>query len=225
MSIHWQFLLYFMVLLKFSLNCSIKVSFFFSSGECDQISKVVHRVMGSHGKILLRCWVMGMYFISECTVHMYQLRLREISLRLLLQHCFTDLDNVSASWFRITLFIITENSLSERSLLLYRLAHDWDSWCYWTPRLGRKGPIKQGPSVRRSFCLFVSFLRTGSLIFPETQHGVRGPYLVMCKIAGFFGKNPHRAKLTENDKKCPKNMVFGLFRKTTLSVLSGICVK
>ena len=32
----------------------------------------------------------------------------------------------------------------------------------------------------------------------------------MCARAGFFGKNPHRAKLTKNRQKRPKNMVFGL---------------
>ena len=47
----------------------------------------------------------------------------------------------------------------------------------------------------------------------------------MCDRAGFFGKNPHRAKMTENCQKWTKNMVFGLFRKITSLVLSGICVK
>ena len=31
--------------------------------------------------------------------------------------------------------------------------------------------------------------------------------------------------MTENGQKWPKNMVFGLFRKITSLVLSGICVK
>ena len=92
---------------------------------------------------------------------------------------------------------------------------------FWTPGLGRKGRIKQGPSFRLS----VSFLRIGSLVFSEIQHGVRRPYLVMCDGARFFGKNPHWAKMTENGQKWPKNMVFGLFRKITSLVLSGICVK
>ena len=42
---------------------------------------------------------------------------------------------------------------------------------------------------------------------------------------GFFGKNPHLAKMTENCQKWSKNMVFGLFRKITLLVLSKISVK
>ena len=47
----------------------------------------------------------------------------------------------------------------------------------------------------------------------------------MCDRAGFFGKNPHWAKMTKNGQKWPKNMVFGLFRKITSLVLSGIYVK
>ena len=43
--------------------------------------------------------------------------------------------------------------------------------------------------------------------------------------AGFFGKNPHWAKMTKNDQKWTKNMVFGLFKKIMLLFLSGICVK
>ena len=46
----------------------------------------------------------------------------------------------------------------------------------------------------------------------------------MCDRAGFFGKNPHWAKMTKNGQKWPKNMVFGLFKKITSLVLSGICV-
>ena len=100
---------------------------------------------------------------------------------------------------------------------------------YWTPALGRKGPMKQGLSVRTSILLFfhlsVSFLRIGSLVFSETQHGVRGPYIVVCDRAGFFGKNLHPTKKTKNGQKWPQNMVFGLFKKITSLVLSGICVK
>ena len=47
----------------------------------------------------------------------------------------------------------------------------------------------------------------------------------MCDRAGFFGKNPHWAKMTKNGQKWPKNMVFGLFKKIMSLVLSGICVK
>ena len=31
--------------------------------------------------------------------------------------------------------------------------------------------------------------------------------------------------MTKNGQKCPKNMVFGLFKKIMSLVLSGICVK
>ena len=47
----------------------------------------------------------------------------------------------------------------------------------------------------------------------------------MCDRAGFFGKNPHRAKMTQNGQKWTKNMVPGLFKKITPLVSSGICVK
>ena len=44
----------------------------------------------------------------------------------------------------------------------------------------------------------------------------------MCDRAGFFGKNPHWAKMVKNG---PKNRIFGLFKKITSLVLSGIYVK
>ena len=47
----------------------------------------------------------------------------------------------------------------------------------------------------------------------------------MCDRAGFFGKNPHWAKMTKNGRKRSKNKVFGLFKKNLSLVLSGICVK
>ena len=65
----------------------------------------------------------------------------------------------------------------------------------------------------------------GSLAFSETWHGVRGPYIVVCDRAGFFGKNPHQPKMTKNGQKLPQNMVFGHFKKIKSLVLSGICVK
>ena len=43
--------------------------------------------------------------------------------------------------------------------------------------------------------------------------------------AKFLGKNPHQAKMTKNGQKWLKDMVFGLFKKITALVLSGICVK
>ena len=47
----------------------------------------------------------------------------------------------------------------------------------------------------------------------------------MCHRAGFFGKIAHRAKMTKNGKKGPKNRVLGLLQKIMTLVLSGICVK
>ena len=51
------------------------------------------------------------------------------------------------------------------------------------------------------------------------------PYIITCNRAGFFGKNPHWAKMTKNGQKWPKNRVFGLFKKIMSLVLSGICLK
>ena len=106
-------------------------------------------------------------------------------------------------------------------------------YTFWTPGFWRKGPIKSGPSVRPSiirsfrpsFRLSVSLLRIGSLVFSETWHGVREPYILLCDRAGFFWKNPDRAKMTKNAQKWPKNRVFELFKKIMVLVLSGICVK
>ena len=88
------------------------------------------------------------------------------------------------------------------------------------PQLQLKGSYKTG-SIHLSVLLSVSFLRIGSLVFSGTWHGVRGSYLVMCGRAGFFAKNPHRAKMVENG---PKRW-FSLFKKIMSLVLSGICVK
>ena len=55
----------------------------------------------------------------------------------------------------------------------------------------------------------------GSLAFSETWHGVRGPYIVVCDRAEFFGKNPYWAKTTKTGQKWPKNVVSGIFKKIT----------
>ena len=63
----------------------------------------------------------------------------------------------------------------------------------WTPGRGRKGPMNSGLSVLLSFCPSVlpsrSFLGIGSLVFLETQHGLRGPCGVVHDRAWIFGKN------------------------------------
>ena len=52
-------------------------------------------------------------------------------------------------------------------------------------------------------------------------HGVKGPYIVACGSRIFWKKSPSG----KNGQKWPKNMVFGLFKKTMSLVLSEICVK
>ena len=47
----------------------------------------------------------------------------------------------------------------------------------------------------------------------------------VCVTAEFFGKNPFRAKMTKNGQKCPKNRVFGRYKKIASLVLPGIGVK
>ena len=48
--------------------------------------------------------------------------------------------------------------------------------------------------------------------------------MVVCGRGRFFVKNPHWAKMTKNDQKWCQNRIFGLFKKITSLVLSGICV-
>ena len=68
------------------------------------------------------------------------------------------------------------------------------------PGRGQNGPMKQRSTVRLSFRLSVRFLGIG-LVFSETQHVIRGPYIVVCDRTAFSGKNPHRAKIVKNDTK------------------------
>ena len=93
-----------------------------------------------------------------------------------------------------------------------------------SPRL--KGSYETG-SVRLSFRLSLNFLGIGSLVFSETYHGVRGPYIFVCDRAGYSGKSSHRVKMTKNGQKWPQNDVFGLFKENHVVcvVLPGICVK
>ena len=43
----------------------------------------------------------------------------------------------------------------------------------------------------------------------------------MCDRAGFFRKNPHRAKMTKNGQKWPQDRVFGLLKKIKSLVLEN----
>ena len=53
------------------------------------------------------------------------------------------------------------------------------------PRPWPEGSYETG-SVRQSFHLFLGFLGFGSLLFSETWHGVRGPYIVVSDRARIF---------------------------------------
>ena len=100
---------------------------------------------------------------------------------------------------------------SHQSFAEERLLYSW-------PR--PKESYKIG-SVCTSFRLSVSFLGIGSLAFPETQHNIRGSYIAMCDSWIFWKKSASG----KNGQKWPQKMVSGLFKKLTLLVLSGICMK
>ena len=92
------------------------------------------------------------------------------------------------------------------------------------PRSWLEGSYKVA-SVCPSFCSFffpsVRFLAIGPLVFSETKDNVRGPYIVVCDSRISWKKSPS----DKNGQKCPKNMVFGPFKKIASLVFSGICVK
>ena len=80
------------------------------------------------------------------------------------------------------------------------------------PRPRLEGSYKIG-----SVCQFVflsilppvqKFSRDWLISFFWNLTCVRGQYIVAWDRAGFFGKNPYWAKMTENGQKCPKNMVL-----------------
>ena len=79
------------------------------------------------------------------------------------------------------------------------------------------------PSVRPSFRLSVRFLRIGLLVFTETQHGVRGPYLVMCNSRIFLAKSLSG----KNDRKWSKMTQkhgFGAFQENhVISFVWNLC--
>ena len=120
--------------------------------------------------------------------------------------------------------------VSNKQFLLYLKLPSYVS-CetpFMVPLVGPPGHCAQkGPvgSVLQSIHVTVIFLGIGSLVFSETQRGVRGPYLVICDTDEFLRKKPHRVKITKNDQKWPKNRIFGLFKKIKSLLLSGIGVK
>ena len=138
--------------------------------------------------------------------------------------------------FAIDTFILCWSLFHHNYYLYYCCCYHFQLYYYYyyyqTPGLGQKGPIKQGPSFRPSvhssvhpsFCLSVSFLRIGPLVFSETQHSVRSPYLVMCDRAIFFWENPHRAKMTKNGQKMAQKYGFGTFQENhVFSFVWNLC--
>ena len=53
-------------------------------------------------------------------------------------------------------------------------------------------------SIRPSILPSISFLGIGSLVFSETQYGVRGPCVVVLDRARFFEKNLFGQKMGKN---------------------------
>ena len=109
--------------------------------------------------------------------------------------------------------------LTKRRINIGSNSDPFEKGLNWTPGIGGKGPIKQvrpsvHPSVRPSFCLSVSFLRIGSLVFYETQHGVRGPYIVICDI---------RQKLPKMVQNGPKTGFLNFLRKSRHSFCLDLC--
>ena len=82
-----------------------------------------------------------------------------------------------------------------------------------TASAGRVLSYKIG-SAHSSFRLSVSFLGICSLGFSEPWHGVRDPYIVVFDRAGYFGKNPHLAKMTKKVKNAPKTGFSDFLRKS-----------
>ena len=80
---------------------------------------------------------------------------------------------------------------SQQSLAEERLLYPWS----------RQGLSYKIWFVCPSFYLPISFLGIGSLVSSETQHNVRGPYIVLCERAGFLGKIPHQVKMVKNGLK------------------------
>ena len=77
------------------------------------------------------------------------------------------------------------------------------STSYWTPGCGWNYELG---SVHPSVLPSGSFLRIGSLVFSETQHGVRGQCIVVCDRTRFFEKNIFAQKIGQKWAK------IGLFK-------------
>ena len=94
-------------------------------------------------------------------------------------------------------------------------------YIFFDPWLRPEGPYEIA-SVCPSLHLSVRFSELAHWFFLKLGI-VLGTQIVVT--AGFFGKNPHQAKMNKNGRNFPQNMVFGLFKRFMSLVLSGFCVK
>ena len=110
---------------------------------------------------------------------------------------FFVLSDVIFSWVgecleNILAFFLKQDLVySQQSLAVERLLYPWS----------RREVSYKIRFVCPYFRLPVSFLEIDSLVFSETYHNVRGPYIAVCDRAGFFGKIPHRLKMVKNGAK------------------------
>ena len=85
-------------------------------------------------------------------------------------------------------------------------------------------------SVRPSVLSYGSFLGIGSLVFSETQNGVRHPCVVRDRT-GFFGKNLFDPKMGNISQKWAKNgflnllenLVINFFKIWSIKKVCNIC--
>ena len=90
------------------------------------------------------------------------------------------------------------------SLYVSRILQISFTQVFLDPRLWSEGSYELGsvlPSFRPSVLPSRSFLGIISLVFSETQHGVRGPCLVVCDTARVFLKKSFCLKNGENGPK------------------------
>ena len=109
-------------------------------------------------------------------------------------------------------FLENISALSLKQDLVYSHQSIAEERLYPWPR--PEGSYKIG-SACPSFCLPVSFLGIGSLVFSATKHNVRDPYIVVCDSWIFWKKSPSG----KNGQKWSKSI-----KKMSL-VLPVICVK
>ena len=148
--------------------------------------------------------------ISGLTFSLFsQFFLSYFSLKLLIFSWVVEfLENILAFSLKQDL-VYSHQSLAEERLLDHR------SWSEGSYKIG---------SVCPSFCpsihLHVRFFGIGSLVFSETYHNVRGPYIVVGDNR-IFWKNRHRTKMVKNG---PKTWFLDFWKKIASLALSGIFV-